>query len=278
MLPSVSTNPMTDRMLALTSIPIAGQNVNCAVFASPRPSVIVLSHERSGTHFLMNTLARSYGYVSWLWIDLDPMVIPMDDGDPRAIERLLGRFAAKRVASIVKSHHAVEFFDGVLDRIAERYVMFYIHRDPVDVMLSFFRFIHGMPWYRGPQKDDPATFALAEPTGAMMRYELRHHQSLLHRWQDHVEGWVAAAATRPRIVVVRYEGLQDRFEMTVRGFRAALGAEPVDLSPPPRDVNTIHIPVRGRIGEISRLDPAIADLRKVAREAVGDTMERLGYF
>ena len=37
---------------------------NLALFPDERPAVMVVSHERSGTHFLMNALAACYGYVS----------------------------------------------------------------------------------------------------------------------------------------------------------------------------------------------------------------------
>src|SRR5215469_1383683 len=44
---------------------------NFAVFQEMRPAVMVVSHERSGTHFLMNALASCYGYVSAPWVDFD---------------------------------------------------------------------------------------------------------------------------------------------------------------------------------------------------------------
>ena len=41
-----------------------------ALFGEERPAVMVVSHERSGTHFLMNALAACYGYVSAPWVNL----------------------------------------------------------------------------------------------------------------------------------------------------------------------------------------------------------------
>ena len=50
--------------------------------------------------------------------------------DPRPAKRdyatTLSSLADRRVANIVKSHHAAGFFDGVLDRLLRRYVIFYI--------------------------------------------------------------------------------------------------------------------------------------------------------
>ena len=36
-----------------------------------KKNCIIVSHERSGTHFLMNTLALNFGYISEPWINLD---------------------------------------------------------------------------------------------------------------------------------------------------------------------------------------------------------------
>ena len=106
-----------------------------AVFRERRPPVLVVSHERSGTHFLMNSIARGYGYTSTPWVDMD--------GD--------------------------SFFDGILNRVLKRYVVFYIHRDPVEVMLSFWRFMHRWHWHEGPKRPHPLAFASAEPEGQLMR-------------------------------------------------------------------------------------------------------------
>ena len=252
-------------------------DIRFATFPAPRPGVIVASHERSGTHFLMNSLASGYGYTVRPRVDLDPMWIPLDDRDPGAIEGFLDRLAVERSASIVKSHHAVEFFEDVLDRIIERYIVFYIYRDPVDVMLSFFRFIHSADWGQEARRSDPVAFALHRPEGAMRRYERRQHDSLLHRWQDHVEGWVSAAATRTRVVLVRYEDLRDNFEETMSSFAGVLGAAPSNVAPPPPDLDTIQAPGHGLIGALSRAGPFVSALRDSARQAVGTTMGRLGY-
>ncbi len=85
-----------------------------AVFREDRPPIIVVSHERSGTHFLMNSIARGYGYTSAPWIDLDYNQMPINFFHPPAIAGALEKLADQRIASIVKSHHASTFFDGIL--------------------------------------------------------------------------------------------------------------------------------------------------------------------
>src|SRR5262245_22507792 len=106
-------------------------------FPDDRPAALVVSHERSGTHFLMNTLAACYEYVSRPWVDLDWHVIPINYFYPPNISDALLSLASQSMANVVKSHHPAEFFAGELPRLTSRYIVFYIYRDPVGVMLSF---------------------------------------------------------------------------------------------------------------------------------------------
>jgi hypothetical protein len=264
-------------VIQIRSITTGARQLQIAVSSPPRLPLMVVSHERSGTHFLMNSLARSYGYVSNPWVNLDLYPFAINYYLPTEIERLLVSLAKLNLASITKSHHPASFLDGVLDSVAQHYAIFYIHRDPVDVMLSFFRFMHHWKWHEGPKLDDPVAFAQAQPEGQMMRYQLKQHQSLLHRWQSHVEGWLAAAATRPRITMVRYEDLRDDYATTLQRFAGVLGTSPGDLTPPPREKDTIHVPENPAHAAITKSPSTVKQLRKLAAETVGSTMAKLGY-
>ena len=173
-----------------------------AVFRERRPAVLVVSHERSGTHFLMNSIARGYGYTARPWVDMDGDSMPINFFHPPSVAGTLASLADRRIAAIVKSHHSADFFDGILNRVLKRYVVFYIHRDPVEVMLSFWRFMHRWHWHEGPKRPDPVAFASAEPEGQLMRYQRYQCRNMLDRWAKHVEGWHRASAGRPRLQLV----------------------------------------------------------------------------
>jgi len=240
-----------------------------------RPAVMVAAHERSGTHFLMNTLAACYGYISWPWIDFDPLYLKINFYHPSHVcDELLALAASSRM-QLVKSHHQAGFFISELPRLTEQYVFFYICRNPVDVMLSYWRFMHRWPWFEGPKVADPLTFARSEPCGFMMRYQLRQHPNLLLRWAAHVEGWLEAAATQPRVLVVRYEDLDAHFEEVVQGFAWILGCPPQAIVRPPRGVNVIPGGPDDPTGQ--GILPDIEALRHLCRTTVGATMKRLGY-
>ncbi len=80
-------------------------------FPDQRPNAIVVSHERSGTHFLINSLAACYGYINDPYIDLDRNAININYYDPAAVGEVLLRIGQGRsLANLVKSHHQAGFF------------------------------------------------------------------------------------------------------------------------------------------------------------------------
>jgi hypothetical protein len=242
---------------------------------TPHPSVMVVAHERSGSHFLMNSLAACYGYVSQPWIDLDHFHLNINYYYPIHVCSELLALAARSPSRLIKSHHQAGFFAGVLPRLAEQFVIFYLYRNPVDVMLSCWRFVHRWPWLEGPRVADPLTFARSEPCGYMMRYQLRQHPNLMLRWATHVEGWLEAAVAEPRVVVVRYEDLDARFAEVVPSFAGVLGRPPQAIVRPPEGVNVIPGGPDDPSGQ--GLCPDVEALRDLCRATVGATMLRLGY-
>ena len=176
---------------------------NLALFPEERPAAMVVSHERSGTHFLMNALAACYGHTSTPFVNLDEPDVVINYFHPPSLRDVLMGLAARPMANVVKSHHPVEFFGSELVTLTKRYVILVVCRDPVAVMLSYWRIMHRWAWNEGPKTVDPVSFARAEPCGRMMRYQMRQYPNLLKRWAAHVEGWVAAAEGNARISMVR---------------------------------------------------------------------------
>jgi hypothetical protein len=261
----------TPIQLLRRSVSAGGQDLRYLAFSVPRPAVMVISHERSGTHFLMNSIAKGYGYVAAPWIDLDYHRIPINFYSQQNLEELLGHLSRNRIANLIKSHHAVEFLEALLDTVLERTRIFYIHRDPVSVMVSFRRFVNHWRWREGPRRDNAVSFAGAEPEGHLMRYQMYQRRNMLHRWAAHVDGWVGAAAQRPHVRVVRYDQLRDNYAATLTGLGDLLESRPRDLTPPPPDVNVIA----RQVGEMSTDERD--SLHSLALAEVGATMQRLGY-
>ena len=188
----------------------------------------------------MNALSYGFGYTAMPWIDLDTHQIAVDYSQPGEIAAALAERAGDPLMRIVKSHHAAEVFASALERITADYRIFYIHRDPAEVMVSLWRHLGGLAWNEGPKVADPLALARAAPSGDLTRYQRRTYPTMLQRWAGHVEGWLDAAQGNPRIVPVRYQDLDTRYEATLARLADTVGRRP--LSPmlrPPRDVNVI---------------------------------------
>jgi hypothetical protein len=166
---------------------------------SSRPAPFyVASHERSGTHFLINTLSKNtalrpefhgvgewagpyisgqkneFGHIDWLRADWDAITARV---------------------SIIKTHADRELFDFRFPKTKAVYVM----RDPRDTLVSFY-------YYLGQPHSSLSEF-LRQPLSAYLRWANSRHgnsNSVAERWANHVKGWLEADDT----VVVRYEELK----------------------------------------------------------------------
>lgn len=58
---------------------------------------------------------------------------------------------------------------------------------------------------------------------------------MLDRWANHVQHWLQASQSSPRIHVVKYEDLADGYEDTVRRLSDALGYQPRQIVRPARE-------------------------------------------
>lgn len=178
--------------------------------------VIVFSHERSGTHFLMNTLAENFGYVVAPWWNLD-YETGLNFHAPSLIFHHLDRAWNLPVLNIVKSHHSLSFVEPILPQLAAEYAIFYIYRDPRDVMRSYWYWLQTLQWDEGPKLVSLSDFIRTAPRGGMLRYQKEQQPNMLKRWAAHVDPWRAYAEKvgQKNILALRYEDLDCHFSDTL---------------------------------------------------------------
>lgn len=196
------------------------------------PKIMVVSHERSGTHFLMNSLSLNFGYYAEgnttdtdkLWLDLD-MNLPINFWNPRNIMDFFNMLKGKPVLNIVKSHHPIEFFKPILRDIVEEFFIFYIYRDEKGVMDSCSRHYNIMEWDAGPKTENGVEYSLAIPCGGQLRYQKRQYINCRERWNEHVRGWIneVPLSLMNRIVYVKYHDLRDNFDQVIRDISSRIG-------------------------------------------------------
>src|SRR5436305_13872375 len=115
-----------------------------------RRPILVMCHERSGTHFMLNAIALCFDYVSWPWFDVDRHQLNINYFLPEELSASLLEVAAGRPANILKSHYEFAFFDQVLDEIASAYQLVYVYRHPADCLASYWRQLNTLRWMEGP--------------------------------------------------------------------------------------------------------------------------------
>jgi hypothetical protein len=243
--------------------------------AEGRRPVLVVSHERSGTHFTMNAVGACLDYVSRPWFDVDRHQLNINYYDKAALRAALLEIARRRPAHILKSHHEFDFFDGIAGELARAFHVIYVYRHPADALASYWRMLHTLPWAEGPRASSALAFAAAPPMARLMRYQYRQYPTMLARWANHVRGWLDAAARNPAIATVRYEDLAADYETVVRGLAEHMGEPVRQLLRPPRDENVIS-------GGGLAFEPAPgADNRdriaELAQRTCPELMARLGY-
>ncbi len=243
-----------------------------------RTTATVVSHERSGTHFLISSLSKGFGYMPVEQrIDLDMYNLPINFYAPEEIANFYAQLQAHNVSSVMKSHHAIDFFEPVIEDILKSSAIFYIYRHPRDVMHSFWRLLKALKWREGPQCATPAEMMREQPQGLSMRYQMYQADSMLHRWMDHVNGWLDVAEQHgdkhKGIHFVRYEDLRDDYAGTLLNLgKNVIGDAPVNTEPPD---NTSGVIVPQAM-DSTKIEWQAEDLAHIDEVCAG-TLKRLGY-
>lgn len=185
--------------------------------------IIVSSHERSGTHFLMNTIAHNFGYLSHPWIDLDSLpYIPHVPANMFEILKLMAE-DKKTERGIVKSHFDGDFFiDSLLKKTSDKYHIFYMYRDQETTLRSCWKHFKDIKdkqkWNGGTYAETYEEYADAEPWGAMLRYQYKQHATNRIRLEQHQKGWL----DRKHVICVKFEDLDNNFNNTVNALAIKL--------------------------------------------------------
>jgi len=240
-----------------------------------RKKALVVSHERSGTHFLMNTLGLNFGYISHPWWNFD-LNLGINFFEPNVIGTYFRQFHDRPVLNILKSHHLVSVFQDHMDYLAEQFHIFYIYRDPRDLMVSYWKMVQDFPYAEGPKTKSVSDFIRAEPCGAMLRYQYQQERNVLRRWHTHVRGWLDFCYKNQQYPVhfVRYEKLNRQFESEIEKIATFTGIQPLAIDRPAVNKNVVG-EGRGKVGDHS-YHLVDEDLQFISNE-IGDLMEELEY-
>jgi len=208
-----------------------------------RKKVLVISHERSGTHFLINTIAECFGYSS-MQIDLDSTQ-GFDWRNPEVAHAWLQQFKGRFIPNIFKSHHACPLLVPALTGLHDEFEIFYIRRDGRDVMTSFWVYLNRLAHGWGPQTRTVGEFMKTIASGGITQYQATPDEiSMLQRWSVHVSGWTN---TDLPVHQISYESLHTRFDELLAQLSGIFG-HPACSATRPTLESPSSLPWRGNIG------------------------------
>lgn len=198
--------------------------------------ILVISHERSGTHFLINTIALNFG--------LSHEVINLPAGDPTQF--VTNSWTEPEM--IRKSHHQAWWMTwDVAQELTERYSIFYAIRDCRAVIVSLFHYFNTVSTFdtNFPSFERLSDLVDAHPYDWPFDADYSKIQApnFPERWAIHIDSW---QPWFDRMCVVSYEDLFIRSEATVWRIAAYLNRLPVSRPRRPRiDEMYSVVPYRG---------------------------------
>ena len=213
--------------------------------------IIVITHERSGTHLLINCINfdqkgqfYTIGYTS-----------NKNDFNLKGYKHTTYKDIMSNAYipnSINKSHHQVEFMDGYLDFLFGKYKIIYVKRDIKDVLNSYYKFIP-----KAEEKNFPVfeewVFSRPDSIGQqfLQPYSPDPHiiiepENYVHRWFLHTNGWLKH---KDKMLVVNYEDILTNYSTQKQIIEDYIGKKITDKIPDVQDKSFPNFgPVKGKIG------------------------------
>ena len=214
--------------------------------------IFVITHERSGTHLLINCINYdkkgeflTIGYTS------NKVDLNLKGYRHIAYKDILTH--AYIPNSINKSHHQVEFATDCLDFLFKNYRVIYVKRDIKDVLNSYYKFIPKLGEKNFPSVED-WVFSKPDDIGRKFFREfyvpdphvIVEPENYVHRWFLHTNGWLKH---KHKMLVVNYEDMLNDYPNQKQRIESWIGKKIADKIP---DVHDKSFPnfgiVKGRIG------------------------------
>ena len=183
--------------------------------------LMVSSHERSGTHFMMNSISECTEYTvnPFLNFDYMPLGSLINFFSKESMSKFL--FSLKRniqnesnalcVNSIIKSHFPLSLMDPSKNLCK----VIYIYRNPEEVFISYWKFLHRWNWLEGPKLSSPLELIKSNPKGQSQRYQIENYKNYFARWASHIINAKNSSRNSSNIVLVNYSELKNNFETTI---------------------------------------------------------------
>lgn len=164
--------------------------------------VLVASFQRSGTHFLINTLASNFAGIEDGWVDVvhaedNKWVKGLKPGNlcEKIREQLIEVYPDSEIRQCVKTHFQAYFFERIMDQLRERYELLYIVRDPRDTIAACYNYYNKTNYEVFVRESDFSKFLRAELWDVRTEtqpysYSYVKPKNILDKWQKHLLSWL----------------------------------------------------------------------------------------
>ena len=208
--------------------------------------LMVSSHERSGTHFMMNSISECTEYTANPFLNFDymPLGSLVNFFSKESMNKFL--FSLKKIShnesnnlcvnSIIKSHFPLSLIDP--DKNLCKVI--YIYRNPEEVFISYWKFLHRWNWFEGPKLSSPLELIKSNPKGQSQRYQIENYKNYFARWASHIINAKNSARNSSNIVLVNYAELKNNFETTIELICNKLKINILELPKKPNKENFIY--------------------------------------
>lgn len=189
-------------------------NIKIKTSAKIAEQLMVCSHERSGTHFTMNTMNAVSDYCSnpWLNYDLCYLGAKINFFSPASARAFIKELSDLSIngasacnASIIKSHYPMSHLGAEACSLPLKII--YVWRDPAETIASLWKYMHRWRWNEGPKTETPIELAIARPSGQSQRYQSSNYKDYFERWAAHVMDGIAHCKKNPKASSVSYRQL-----------------------------------------------------------------------
>ena len=227
--------------------------------------LLIVSHERSGTHFLMNSMAMNFSkFKPNTWRDFAAVT------DEKLIKYSID--LNKDVSFIMKSHHQYKTIKNLIDYIKKRFDIVYIVRDGRDVMTSSYHHFKRQFWIKQDVTFSDFIRGNFDKSGHRFGWYDRRISSMVKRWVNHTNGW------NNKAIIVKYEDLNINYQNTMIKLANKLNYQfpTYKIFEKPTIKNSFSInPRKGIVGDwVNKFSKE--DL-EFFNSIAGKTMEKLGY-
>lgn len=213
--------------------------------------IIVITHERSGTHLLINCINYDAkgNFLTVGYTD------NKEDFNLKSYKHIAYKDVMSNAYipnSVSKSHHQVEFMEDYLDFLFNKYKVVYVKRDIKDVLTSYYKFIPHLDEKNFPSFEE-WIFSKPDDIGRkfLQPYSPDPHiivepENYIHRWLLHTNGWLKH---KDKMLVVNYEDMLVDYSTQKQIIEDYIGKKISDKIPDVHDKSFPNFgPVKGKIG------------------------------